>query len=162
MEKSIDEEFDSSLNLVDHYRRFAKAEPIPRRRHPQPSELPPTITILKDPITDATVYLVGTAHFRSDFSIQVHSKNKFIFFSSEKSQREVTQVCSKRFLKKRKFVDCFSFEKIIEMSQPDVVMVELCQNRVNVLSLDEQTLLRDASEMNYTKLRSIIKAVKQK
>ena len=74
----------------------------------------------------------------------------------------MTQVCSKRFLKKRKFVDCFSFEKIIEMSQPDVVMVELCQNRVNVLSLDEQTLLRDASEMNYTKLRSIIKAVKQK
>ena len=48
------------------------------------------------------------------------------------------------------------------MSQPDVVMVELCQNRVNVLSLDEQTLLRDASEMNYTKLRSIIKAVKNK
>lgn len=47
------------------------------------------------------------------------------------------------------------------MTQPDVVMVELCQNRVNVLSLDEQTLLKDASEMNLTKFRSIIKSVNE-
>lgn len=63
MEQSIDE-IDSSENLVDNYRRFPKAQPIAKRKHPQASELPETITILKEPINDATVYLVGTAHFR--------------------------------------------------------------------------------------------------
>ncbi|CAF4115558.1 unnamed protein product, partial [Rotaria sordida] len=85
------------------------------------SQLPDTITILKDETTNGIVYLVGTAHF------------------SEKSQREVAE--------------------IIQMTQPDIVMVELCQSRVNILSLDENTLIKEASEINLQKLRTIIKAV---
>jgi uncharacterized protein (UPF0305 family) len=55
---------DTSTKLVTSYDRFVKAEPIPKRRHPQPSQLPDTIAILKDDTTNGTVYLVGTAHFR--------------------------------------------------------------------------------------------------
>ena len=55
---------DSPSKLVTSYDRFSKAEPIPKRRHPTQSELPDTITVLKDPTTNGTVYLVGTAHFR--------------------------------------------------------------------------------------------------
>ncbi|CAF4127204.1 unnamed protein product, partial [Rotaria sordida] len=57
----------------------------------------------------------------------------------EKSQREVAQ--------------------IIEMTQPDIVMVELCQSRINILSLNENTLMKEASQLNFEKLRSVIKAV---
>jgi hypothetical protein len=55
---------DSTSKLVTSYDRFAKAEPIPKRKYPQQSELPDTITVLKDPTTNGIVYLVGTAHFR--------------------------------------------------------------------------------------------------
>jgi len=67
---------DTSSKLVTSYDRFLKAEAIPKRRYPQPSELPETITILKDEITNGTVYLVGTAHFRF-----------FLFYSFEISNR---------------------------------------------------------------------------
>lgn len=53
---------------VDIYNGFVKSELIPQRKHPHPSQLPQTITILKDSNTNATVYLVGTAHFRFDHS----------------------------------------------------------------------------------------------
>ncbi|CAF1458776.1 unnamed protein product, partial [Rotaria sordida] len=82
---------DKSFKSITSYDRFLKSESIPKRRHPQPSQLPDTITILKDETTNGIVYLVGTAHF------------------SEKSQREVAE--------------------IIQMTQPDIVMVELCQSR---------------------------------
>ncbi|CAF1341497.1 unnamed protein product [Rotaria sp. Silwood1] len=111
---------DKSLKTITSYDRFIKSTPISKRKHPQSSDLPDTITILKDDTTNGIVYLVGTAHF------------------SEKSQREVTE--------------------IIEMTQPDIVMVELCQSRVNILSLDENTLMREASQINFEKLRTIIKA----
>ena len=63
------------LNLIQNsIQLFEKPEPIKKRRYPNENELPETITILKDPITNGIIYLVGTAHF------------------SEKSQREVTQV----------------------------------------------------------------------
>ncbi|CAF1237859.1 unnamed protein product [Rotaria magnacalcarata] len=111
---------DKSSKTITTYDDFSKSEQISKRKHCQPSELPETITILKDETTDGTIYLVGTAHF------------------SEKSQREVAE--------------------IIQLTQPDIVMVELCQSRVNILSLDENTLMKEASEMNYEKLRTIIKA----
>jgi len=57
-----------SVNLVTSYDRFVKSEEIPKRKHPQSSQLPETITILKDHITNGTVYLVGTAHFRFLFN----------------------------------------------------------------------------------------------
>ena len=67
---------DEENSSVNCYNGFLKPELIPQRKHPHPSQLPQTVTILKDLNTNATVYLVGTAHF------------------SEKSQREVTEVSS--------------------------------------------------------------------
>ena len=64
-----------AINSIETLLPFVdKPEPIGKRKHPNPDELPETITILRDPITNGIVYLVGTAHF------------------SEKRQREVTQV----------------------------------------------------------------------
>jgi hypothetical protein len=59
---------DTTLRAVTSYDRFLKSELIPKRKHPQSSELPETITILKDETTHGLVYLVGTAHFRFLFS----------------------------------------------------------------------------------------------
>jgi len=59
-----EEEGNPSLQSITSYDHFLKSESIPKRKHPQPSQLPETITILKDEITNGMVYLVGTAHFR--------------------------------------------------------------------------------------------------
>lgn len=100
--------------------RYIRPERIHRREYPDENQLPETIKLIREPTTNATIYLVGTAHF------------------SEKSQREVAEIIGK--------------------TQPDLVMVELCPSRVNILSLDEATLLREASQMNMDKLRSLIKS----
>lgn len=38
-------------------------------------------------------------------------------------------------------------------------MVELCKSRINILSLDEETLLREAKNINLEKIRTAIKQV---
>jgi hypothetical protein len=58
-----EEDVDLSSKLVTSYDRFSKAELIPKRKYLQSSELPDTITILKDQTTNGIVYFVGTAHF---------------------------------------------------------------------------------------------------
>jgi hypothetical protein len=83
---------NTSVNLVTTYDRFVKSEEITKRKHPQSSQLPETITILKDDITNGTIYLVGTAHFRFIYLIHFYFKYFFSYFS-EKSQREVAEVC---------------------------------------------------------------------
>ncbi|XP_019749597.1 traB domain-containing protein [Hippocampus comes] len=45
----------------------------------------------------------------------------------------------------------------IRAVQPDVVVVELCQYRVSMLKLDENTLLREAKEINLEKVQQAIK-----
>ena len=47
----------------------------------------------------------------------------------------------------------------IRAVQPDVVMVELCPSRISILSLDEKTLLKEASELSIEKMRTIVKQV---
>uniref|UniRef100_A0A646QG71 TraB domain-containing protein n=1 Tax=Hemiscolopendra marginata TaxID=943146 RepID=A0A646QG71_9MYRI len=47
--------------------------------------------------------------------------------------------------------------KTIEATQPDVVMVELCKGRVNILQLDEKTILEEAKSMNLDKVRVAIR-----
>lgn len=56
---------------------------------------------------------------------------------SEESQRDVMQT--------------------IHNTQPDVVMVELCNSRINILQLDEATLLEEAQNINMEKIRLSIK-----
>ncbi|RCN28016.1 hypothetical protein ANCCAN_26248, partial [Ancylostoma caninum] len=68
---------------------------------------------------EATVYLIGTAHF------------------SKESQEDVVNT--------------------ITATQPDLVMVELCPSRISILSMDEQTLLKEASDLNTQKILTTIK-----
>ncbi|CAD5220680.1 unnamed protein product [Bursaphelenchus okinawaensis] len=47
--------------------------------------------------------------------------------------------------------------KAISEVQPDIVMVELCAHRVSILSLDEETLLREAKTLNRQKIMNLIR-----
>jgi len=40
-----------------------------------------------------------------------------------------------------------------------MVIVELCKSRINILSLDEETLLREAKNINLDKIRTAIRQV---
>ena len=46
--------------------------------------------------------------------------------------------------------------KTIEVLNPDVVMVELCQSRMGVLKYDEESLLKEAQDVSLAKLRMAI------
>lgn len=47
---------------------------------------------------------------------------------------------------------------VIRNVRPDVVMVELCASRVHMLNHDEKTLLEEAKDISFAKIRSITKA----
>merc|ERR1719193_340349 len=47
----------------------------------------------------------------------------------------------------------------IRAVEPDVVMVELCESRKHVLSLDEETILRESQSLNGTKILEFIKKI---
>ncbi|XP_022242640.1 traB domain-containing protein-like [Limulus polyphemus] len=47
--------------------------------------------------------------------------------------------------------------KTITATQPDIVMVELCRRRANILALDEKTILEESRNMNLEKVRDAIK-----
>lgn len=47
--------------------------------------------------------------------------------------------------------------KVIRATQPDIVMVELCKSRVNILELNEEMLLEEAKNINLQKVRLAIK-----
>lgn len=46
---------------------------------------------------------------------------------------------------------------VIRNVRPDVVMVELCASRVHMLNHDEKTLLKEAKDMSFAKIKSITK-----
>lgn len=46
--------------------------------------------------------------------------------------------------------------KTIRAVQPDIVMIELDKSRVNILSLDEKTILEESKNMNFQKIRLTI------
>lgn len=46
---------------------------------------------------------------------------------------------------------------VIQAVQPNIVMVELCTSRINILQLDEVTLLEEAKNINMEKIRNTIK-----
>ncbi|VDK71338.1 unnamed protein product, partial [Onchocerca ochengi] len=45
----------------------------------------------------------------------------------------------------------------IASTQPDMVMVELCPSRISILSMDEDTLLEEAKNLNFDKVINTIK-----
>lgn len=53
----------------------------------------------------------------------------------------------------------FLFLQTIQAVQPDVVLVELCKSRVDILKYDEEFLLREAKNIDMQKLRLAIKQV---
>lgn len=48
---------------------------------------------------------------------------------------------------------------LIQKVKPNRIVLELCQARSGILNLDEETIIRDAKEMNLTKLKKLIKEV---
>ena len=51
------------------------------------------------------------------------------------------------------------FLQTIQAVQPDVVLVELCKSRVDILKYDEEFLLREAKNIDMQKLKLAIKQV---
>ncbi|XP_045470598.1 traB domain-containing protein [Harmonia axyridis] len=49
-------------------------------------------------------------------------------------------------------------EKVIQHVQPDIVILELCSSRLNILNLDEESILKEAQEINTRKILSTIKS----
>lgn len=49
--------------------------------------------------------------------------------------------------------------RAIQQVQPDAVMVELCASRISILSMDEETLLREARLLTFEKMLTIIRHV---
>lgn len=49
--------------------------------------------------------------------------------------------------------------ELIRKVQPTVVVLELCAARSNILKLDEETVLREAREMNMSKMIELMKKV---
>ncbi|KAK0398938.1 hypothetical protein QR680_002820 [Steinernema hermaphroditum] len=47
--------------------------------------------------------------------------------------------------------------KTIRVTQPDLVMVELCPARISILQLDEKSLLEEAQNITYEKMKQVIK-----
>lgn len=47
----------------------------------------------------------------------------------------------------------------IQQVQPDAVMVELCASRISILSMDEETLLREARLLTFDKMLTIVRHV---
>jgi pheromone shutdown protein TraB len=47
--------------------------------------------------------------------------------------------------------------RTIRMTQPDVVMIELCASRLSILSMDDQTLLREAKNLDRERVISLIR-----
>lgn len=54
---------------------------------------------------------------------------------------------------------CYLSNQTIRAVQPDVVVVELCQYRVSMLKMDENTLLKEAKDINLEKVQQAIKQV---
>lgn len=49
--------------------------------------------------------------------------------------------------------------QVIQATQPDIVSVELCMDRIKILQLDEDTVLREAKDMNFQKVKANIAQV---
>uniref|UniRef100_A0A914YH43 TraB domain-containing protein n=1 Tax=Panagrolaimus superbus TaxID=310955 RepID=A0A914YH43_9BILA len=47
--------------------------------------------------------------------------------------------------------------RTIRMTQPDIVMIELCASRLSILSMDDQTLLREAKNLDRERVISLIR-----
>lgn len=103
--------------------------------------LPPTVTLLEGP-DGAKVYIVGTAHF------------------SRESMDDVSLVCvcpPPFSWALYSYMMSSARAQVIRNVRPSIVMVELCPSRIHILKHDEKTLLEEASNINLSNIRSIIR-----
>lgn len=49
--------------------------------------------------------------------------------------------------------------ELIKIVRPNRVVLELCNSRINILKLDEESVLKEAKEMNISKMIQLIKQV---
>uniref|UniRef100_A0A915N6P0 TraB domain-containing protein n=1 Tax=Meloidogyne javanica TaxID=6303 RepID=A0A915N6P0_MELJA len=52
---------------------------------------------------------------------------------------------------------CEDVCKTVQLTQPDFVMVELCSSRIQILSMDEDTLLKEAAALTKKKMLEIVR-----
>ena len=53
---------------------------------------------------------------------------------------------------------CEDVRRVIEATQPDIVLLELCKARTNLLHLDEETILEEAQNLNMDRSLEIIRS----
>ena len=144
-------------------------------------ELPDTVTVLKAD-NGAKVYIVGTAHFSKNSQDDV-AKVCSVNISPVKYQMVTPNIYNaSQCLLQRLFIlldvqlsSARAREKVddslciyllnyyslqtIQLTQPDVVVVELCSSRVGILQLNEEKLLEEAKNINFEKFRSLVRQV---
>lgn len=121
---------------VEHGRCFGGFM-FDRNRHPSP-ELPnETVTVLNYPFPPTAIPIGDDENeFRkslADAKVYLIGTAHF----SPDSQQDVL--------------------KTIANTQPDMVMVELCPSRISILSMDEDTLLEEAKNLNFDKVINTVK-----
>nr|CAD7411899.1 unnamed protein product [Timema cristinae] len=67
------------------------------------------------------------------------------------------RVSNEWVLKECGLTGCMGAVGIIQAVQPHIVLVELCKARVNILQLDEKTILEEAKNINFDKIQSTIR-----
>lgn len=75
-------------------------------------------------------------------------------FTSARTGAKVYLVGTAHFSKE----SCEDVRRVIEATQPDIVMLELCKARTNILHLDEETMLEEAQNLNLERSLEIIKS----
>jgi hypothetical protein len=111
----------------------ALTRPLQRVAEP---ELPATCTVLISPNTGAKVQCSASAVQCSHRTPQVYLVGT-AHFSKE---------------------SCEDVALVIQAVQPDIVMVELCKSRTNILHLDEATILEEAQNLDMQKSIDIIQS----
>ena len=56
-------------------------------------------------------------------------------------------------------INVFCYCQTISATHPDIVMVELCKARMNILHMDEELILKEAQDMSLAKIRQAIRQV---
>ena len=75
-------------------------------------------------------------------------------FTSARTGAKVYLVGTAHFSKE----SCEDVRRVIQATQPDIVMLELCKARTNILHLDEETMLEEAKNLNLERSMEILKS----
>ena len=75
-------------------------------------------------------------------------------FTSARTGAKVYLVGTAHFSKE----SCEDVKRVIEATQPDIVMLELCKARTNILHMDEEAMLEEAKNLNLERSLEILKS----